>query len=268
LLSASWSTPFGRARFASAVIARTISTGKGTTDDWNGWFSGLAVDGTPPTALRDEVAACRSELADRSPEGVPGFVGIHEDVMVLDKPAGWVVHDAGVDAPDLSAWLGGLAPLHRLDRGTSGLVVYGRHAQASQVLEDAPLKAYLALVWGGTRPKGVVRRKLADARRGRALEAVTRYRTVERLGPVSYLRVRLETGRKHQIRRHMEGMGHPVVGDDRYRGQRKRSLAGAPERLWLHAGQLHLADGRCFEAPLPPSLADHLASLRAPSVAG
>ena len=192
----------------------------------------------------------------------PRIVADFDDIVVVDKPAGWVVHDAGGDAPDLGAWVGGLAPLHRLDRGTSGLVVYGRRAGASKVLEGAPLKAYLALVWGRTRPKGIVRRRLSDARRGRPLDAVTRYRTVASLDQVSYLRLRLETGRKHQIRRHMEGLGHPVVGDGRYRGRRLRKLPGAPERLWLHAGQLTLADGRSFEAPLPAELAEHLARLR------
>jgi len=240
-----------------------MRAGKGTTDDWNQWRADLLIGGAVPAPLRTDVEAIREALADTEPEAVPGFIAIHDDLVVMDKPAGWVVHDAGGGAPDLSEWIGGLDPLHRLDMGTSGLVVYGRHAHAFAALDDAPLKAYLALVWGGTRPKGTIRRALADARRGKPLEAVTKYRTVQRLGQVSYVRVRIETGRKHQVRRHMEGMGHPVVGDARYRGRRSQPLAGAPARMWLHSGQLHLEDGRHFEAPLPPSLAAHLEALRA-----
>jgi 23S rRNA-/tRNA-specific pseudouridylate synthase len=132
-------------------------------------------------------------------------------------------------------------------------------------------KTYLALAHGRTRKKGVIRRKLKDNRRKQPLPATTRYRTLEVLGTVSLVAVRIETGRKHQIRRHFEGIGHPLVGDSRYRGRRKRGLPGAPSRLWLHARALVLpgpllgdpvAEDLVFESPLPTELLAHLGSLR------
>ncbi len=230
-------------------------------DEWNSAFSSL-VAGVVPPSLAGVVGQLEVELAGRSPQELPGVLAVEDDVVVVDKPADWVVHDAGGDAPDLSAWLGGLPPAHRLDRGTSGLVLYARRPEVVAAVGEAHEKAYLTLVWGKTRPKGIIRRPLADGRRGRPLGATSRYRTIAQLGPVSYLRVRIETGRKHQIRRHLEGIGHPVVGDARYRGKGTRELPGAPDRLWLHAGQLALGDGRSWEAPLPPDLAAHLQGLR------
>jgi 16S rRNA U516 pseudouridylate synthase RsuA-like enzyme len=271
--------PFGRSRWASALGVLNPLGGveiDGDTVSLAGvnWpkakvtatSSGCRVSWNPTKDIDAGRALSLLEgLVVGPPEGQPGLVAVHEDLIVLDKPAGWVVHPALDDEEfDLQAWVGGLNPAHRIDRGTSGLVVYAREGYdpsasfASGLIE----KAYLALVYGRPQPKGIIRRKLSDARRGKPLEAVTRYRTVAKLGPVSYVRVRPSTGRKHQIRRHLEGLGHPVVGDTRYRGRGIKVLEGAPDRLWLHAGQLTLPDGRSFEVPLPPSLAAHLESLR------
>jgi 23S rRNA-/tRNA-specific pseudouridylate synthase len=123
-------------------------------------------------------------------------------------------------------------------------------------------KTYMALVLGRTHKKGVIRRQLEDQRRGHALDAVTRYRTTEQLPGVSLLRVTPETGRKHQIRRHFWGIGHPLVGDQVYRPKRRRKVFAYPGRLWLHAAALTLPDGRTFEAPLPTKLDEHLSALR------
>src|SRR5690606_14273653 len=147
-------------------------------------------------------------------------------------------------APDLVSWLRGQGedalPVHRLDAESSGLVICAaepalRQEAAGWFAEGRIEKTYLALVAGRARPKGVIRRALEDARRGRPLPAVTRYRTLELLGGVSLLRVRPETGRKHQIRRHMQGLGHPLVGDTRYGPRRPLRVPGFPGRLWLHA---------------------------------
>ena len=110
--------------------------------------------------------------------------------------------------------------------------------------------------------EGIIRRPLSYGR-GRTQPAVTRYRCLAVHGRFSYLEVRPETGRKHQIRRHLHGIGHPLVGDTRYRPRRFRAVPGFPGRIWLHALRLELPDGRHFEAPLPPELSAHLEVLAA-----
>ncbi len=193
------------------------------------------------------------------------------DLWVFDKPSGYTVHALpDSDAPDLIGWAqqavgapAELAPVHRLDLGTSGLVLCSTDAQqrteiGGWLARGEVSKRYRALVYGRTRRKGTVRRPLRDARRRRSLEATTRYRLLEWLGKFSYLEVRPETGRKHQIRRHLQGLGHCVIGDTRYRPKPFRTVPAFPGRLWLHAMQISLPDGRRFEAPLPPELQEHL----------
>jgi 23S rRNA-/tRNA-specific pseudouridylate synthase len=207
----------------------------------------------------------------------PRVLGTTErGLLVVHKPAGMRVHPANDDGvPDLLGWLRakrnlppGLAPVQRLDQGTSGLLLCGAtssaRAEASGWLEDHLVeKTYLAVVHGRTRKKGTLRRKLQDGRRGRPLDAVTRYRTLEWLGGFSLLAVRIETGRKHQIRRHLHGIGHAVVGDERYRARRKVRVPGWPGRMWLHARVLTLPSGETFEDPLPLELLHSLEAMRA-----
>jgi 23S rRNA-/tRNA-specific pseudouridylate synthase len=195
-------------------------------------------------------------------------------ILAVHKPAGWRVHPANADGtPDLVQWfeqqgLRGVRPGHRIDAPASGIVLCaaapGARAHISDLLQSPDTeKVYLALVHGQTRRKGTVRRPLADARRGRPLPALTRYRTLEQLGPVSLVAVRIETGRKHQIRRHLQGIGHAIVGDRRHRPRRRRqSVPGAPDRLWLHARALVLPDGTSIEDALPAELLAHLDLLR------
>ncbi len=209
----------------------------------------------------------------------PTLLSNDDGLWVIDKPAGRVVHAARPeDKPDLLAWARAhagapdtLAPVNRLDKETSGLVICAADkkllAEASSWFATAKVKKeYRALVFGRTHKKGVVRRPLQDARRGRALDAVTRYWLQRALPRASYLRVQPETGRKHQIRRHLQGIGHPVVGDRRYRPKRGsfKRIPGYPGRLWLHCLTLTLPDGRHYEAPLPTALEEHLAALGAP----
>lgn len=205
----------------------------------------------------------------------PTIVSDDEGLLVVDKPAGWIVHPAGpTAAPVLIDWvrealgLDYVAPVHRLDVETSGIVLLASRREVAGSLGAALArkelsKQYLALVAGRTNDKGIVRVPLDDARRGRPLEAVTRYRTAERLGGFTLVRARPEHGRKHQIRRHLASVGHPVVGDSRWGPRRPMRCPGFPGRLWLHASRLELPDGRAFEAALPPELEAHLAVLRA-----
>ena len=201
-------------------------------------------------------------------------------MVVVDKPSGWLVHPAGTDAPDLLAWLADqtdlppdLAPVHRIDRGTSGLAVFAPPSSAAgwgeRFASGSVRKSYYALVFGRTRPKGTIRRPLADARRGAPLPAVTRYRTIAELPRCSLLHVRPETGRKHQIRRHLQSIGHALVGDERYRPRGRPTVPAFPGRLWLHASALTATrpDGpdeageSHWQAELPPELADHLRAM-------
>lgn len=193
-------------------------------------------------------------------------------VLALNKPSGWVVHPDQAGAPALTAWLDAqgqsqLRPAHRLDRGTSGIVLCadaaGRAALGKWLADHAIQKTYLTLVYGKTRKKGTIRRALQDARRRRSLDAETRWRCQESLGAFSLLSVEPTTGRKHQIRRHLQGLGHAVIGDDRYRPRGRKTVPGFPGRLWLHAAKMVLPDGTVIEAPLPPALEEHLALLRA-----
>jgi len=217
---------------------------------------------------------------------VPTVVFAHGGLVVVNKPAGWVVHPAGrTNAPVVSLWLAAhlgvesAAALQRLDRETSGVVLFATRSEVAGIVSAALArkevkKQYLALVAGRANDKGIVRVALDDARRGRPLEAVTRYRTLERLGGFSLVQARPEHGRKHQIRRHLASIGHPSVGDTEYGPRRPLRCPGYPGRLWLHAArvelpedmvlpQIVLPDDRSFEAPLAPELLAHLELLRA-----
>jgi 23S rRNA pseudouridine955/2504/2580 synthase len=198
-----------------------------------------------------------------------------DDYYAFDKPAGLAVHPGAEGLPDLVTWIRGqrslprgLRPGHRLDRATSGLVLCGAtgpaRAQIAAWLAEAR-KTYLGLVAGAPESSaGTWDVPLADARRGRPLEARTDYRVLERLGGFTLLELELHTGRKHQLRRHLQGARLPLVGDDRYGPRRPRRVPGFAGRLWLHAWRLELPD-RVLEAPLPPALTAHLERLRGSS---
>ena len=219
---------------------------------------------------------------------------VHEDpdLVVLDKPAGMVVHPAaGHDSgtlvnallhhvKDLSGIGGELRPgiVHRLDRGTSGLMVVAKndraHQELSRQFQDREVeKEYVALVWGvvqaGRRIDAAIGRDPTDrqkmsTRAGRAREAVTRVTFAQHLKGVSLLKVAIATGRTHQIRVHLSAIGHPIVGDPVYGGVHRRVLPNLRpvmrlERPFLHAARLsftHPADAKrlTFESPLPEDL--------------
>ena len=209
-----------------------------------------------------------------------------DDLLIIDKPAGLVVHPAPghadgtlVNAPGPrrigggSAW-GGIAGVqrpgivHRLDRDTSGLLMVARNdrAQASlmaQLKARRVKKTYLALVQGsvsaavgrieapiGRDPKH--RTRMAVVPDGRP--SVTGYRVRERFAGWTLLELDLVTGRTHQIRVHLDAIGHPVAGDPVYgTGTSRRGPAGLA-RLFLHAWRLELtapSDGHLIRAVAP-----------------
>jgi 23S rRNA pseudouridine1911/1915/1917 synthase len=223
---------------------------------------------------------------------------VHEDdhVLVLDKPAGIVVHPgAGHARGTLVAGVLAHAPLiagvggprrpgvvHRLDKGTSGLLVVAKtsaayHSLMTQLKARTVQRRYLAVVHGRVRSnEGVVdapigrdprhRRRMAIRPEGQGKRAVTRYRVLERFAEFSYLEVKLETGRTHQIRVHLAQLGHPVVGDDTY--GRGRGPCPIPlEALALHASDLsflHPAtqERMDFSVPVAPRMHRLLSHLR------
>lgn len=213
------------------------------------------------------------------------------DVVVVNKAAGMVVHaGAGhshgtlVNAllhhfGSLSSLNGDLRPgiVHRLDRETSGVLVVARTDKAHQSLarqfHDREVeKSYLALVHGGMKqPKGrivtpiardPIRRTRMTTRLASGRAALTEYTMLEEVDRLSYLSVRIGTGRTHQIRVHLASLNHPIVGDRLY---------GAPPaeigRFFLHAHRLRFRSPStnewiAIESPLPPDLASFLDALR------
>lgn len=239
------------------------------------------VELTPPAA--PEGAAPRAQA-------MPLAI-VHEDrdLIVIDKPAGLVVHP-GAGVPDrtlLNALLAHAPQLmqvpragivHRLDKDTSGLLVVAKNVSAqanlaAQLAERSVRRTYLALVHGDPPASGTVqapigrdtrvRTRMAVTHRGK--EARTRYRVLERFGHAALIECTLDTGRTHQIRVHLQHIRHPVIGDAVYQRGTRRGIALG--RQALHAAALELVHPRSgkrmsWSAPLPADMKKLLASLR------
>jgi 23S rRNA pseudouridine955/2504/2580 synthase len=233
--------------------------------------------------------------APAAPRGVPALAVLFEDehLLAVDKPAGLAAHPgtgirgatlveaarAHLAVPaDLSPAEFRPSPAHRLDRDTSGVVLVAKTRRAMAALGEVlargdVAKTYLALVKGKMpRQRGTIDIPLAEheqtarsrERRGvNFQEAVTHYEVLASMREASLLSVRIETGRTHQIRRHLQAVGHPVAGDRRHGDFAWNRLARARwglGRMFLHAWRLaapHPAGGGPLrlEAPLPPELA-------------
>jgi 23S rRNA pseudouridine1911/1915/1917 synthase len=265
------------------------------------WLRGgnIRLDGARAQAKRHVAGGERIELVPPvlPPAALPAaqrmpLTIVHEDgdLLVIDKPAGLVVHP-GAGVPDrtlLNALLAhepALAQVpragivHRLDKDTSGLIVVAKNvsSQASlarQLAERTMRRTYLALVHGDPPASGTIdapigrdatrRTRMAVTHRGRP--ARTAYRVLERFGRAALVECRLETGRTHQIRVHFQHIRHPLIGDPVYQRGTRRAL-GFPRQA-LHAAELtlrHPRDGRAmtWRSPLPRDLRRLLESLRA-----
>jgi 23S rRNA pseudouridine1911/1915/1917 synthase len=221
---------------------------------------------------------------------LPDFV-IHadDDLLVVDKPAGLVVHPAPSHRGEtLVGLLGELAGggegsrpgiVHRLDKDTSGLMLVARNdssqrALAAQIKDRQVVREYLALVEGALESRsGTIDAPLGRDRRRRTRRAVrgagerearTHFEVIEVLPADTLVRARLETGRTHQVRVHFAAIGHPVAGDPEYGGRGRHGLT----RQFLHSARLsfsHPATGEemSFESALPADLEAALARVRA-----
>jgi len=259
---------------------------------------------------RVEVAVPAPPPGELAPEPIPLSVVFEDaDVLVVDKPAGMVTHPgAGRPVGTLAAAAIAHAPemagvgsprrpgiVHRLDKGTSGLIVLAKtraayDALTAQLAGRTVSRRYLCLAHGAVRradgvidapigrdPRSRVRMAVAPAGKGK--RAVTRFRVLERFGSgasaITFLECALETGRTHQIRVHLASLGHPLLGDETYRG-RRAAADGDPELpglmdglngVALHAAELafhHPITGEAmrFSCPLPDRIARILSHLR------
>ena len=211
-----------------------------------------------------------------------------EDVVVVDKPAGMVVHAGAGHATGtlvnallhrfetLSSGSGDLRPgiVHRLDKDTSGVLVVARNDRAQQALglqfrNREVEKIYLALVHGRMRtPEGrittpiardPVRRTRMTTKLASGRSALTEYRVLEEMGALSFLEVRIGTGRTHQIRVHLSSIRHPIVGDRLYGAPAQAPGLPTLDRFFLHAHRLRFqspssGENVTVESPLPPEL--------------
>lgn len=272
----------------------------------------VLLDGHPASTRSRRVAAGQALEVDQQapirPAALAGETGaelhvVHADdhVIVVDKPPGVVVHPgAGRSSGTLVQALLGRFPdlastgdpdrpgiVHRLDKGTSGLLMVARSPAAyaslvAQLGTRSVERRYLALVWGALATgAGVVDAPIGRSSNDRTRMAVvaggrparTHYRVLTRFSGDSELTLvecRLETGRTHQVRVHLAAIGHGVVGDGRYGGASDHVGAAAVTpavRPFLHASRLgfdHPGTGERlrFESPLPPDLEAVLATLR------
>lgn len=266
---------------------------------------GVTLDGRPVAAgsvrvgegQRLDIAVPEPDDGSASADSAVHVPVVHADeaLLVVDKPAGMVVHPGAgnrhntmVDGllaahPELAGVGEAHRPgvVHRLDRWTSGLLVVARTQPAYESLVDQmqrrlPTREYAALVWGHPESDaGTIEAPIGRSTRhptrmtvsGSGREATTHYRVDRRFSeprPCSLLSCRLDTGRTHQIRVHLRAIGHPVVGDREYGGSRPGIEL---ERPFLHARTLtfvHPSSGEevTFESALPPELAEVLAALR------
>lgn len=250
----------------------------------------ITVDGKPAkgknTAYGDETIVVLPQPAPEDTAFTPEAIAldiVYEDdaIIVINKPAGLVVH------PGSGNWSGTLLNgllhhcpqlvsvpragiVHRLDKDTSGLMAVGKTLAAQtdlvrQLQARSVKREYLALVWGTPRPFGTInsaisrdpheRTKMAVSNSPSAKPAITHYEWIESgeidRRPVSLVQCRLETGRTHQIRVHMQSIGYSLVGDAVYGKQHLRSFFHRQALQARRLGLMHPATGAPMEWVVP-----------------
>lgn len=278
-------------QFTRSRLQNLIRDGRVQVDDKVVTKTGFALEGRQEVQVRLPAP----EPTRLTPEDIPlDVVFENSDVLVVNKPAGMVVHPAAghatgtlvhaalAHAPEIEEINEEQRPgvVHRLDKDTSGLILIAKNESAHRWLQNQfkthqVEKVYLALVDGHPpTPSGRVeapigrdaafRRRMAVVPASKGRRSVTEYETLEFFDEHSLLEVRPLTGRTHQIRIHMAFLGCPITGDRLY-GYRRLTLP--IRRHFLHATRLSVRlpgedRPRTFEAPLPPELEKALQSLR------
>jgi 23S rRNA pseudouridine1911/1915/1917 synthase len=280
-----------RAELSRTQAATLIALGNVTVNGRREKASYRAVGGE---LVRVEIPVVEKRAV--SGEDIPLTI-VHEDavLLVVDKPAGMVVHPApgNWSGTLVNALLGrGALPspegeperagiIHRLDKETSGLLVVAKTDRAHRILSSAiaarrVVRRYALMTWGHLQEDEVVidkpiardprdRKRMAIVNKGRP--AKTDLLRLARFDAGDFLRAHLHSGRTHQIRVHVASIGHPVMGDDVYGGGGGRRVAGLPaKRHFLHAAWLafdHPVTGKRLDlrSPLPPELARALATV-------
>ena len=284
-----------RERLKALIAAGAVTGGSGVVRD-------------PATKLRGgetfAVSIPEARPSDTRPQDIPLAI-VHEDaaLLVVDKPAGLVVHPAAgnLDGTMVNALLhhcagrlsgiGGVARpgiVHRIDKDTSGLLVVAKTDTAHEYLSrqfaaHSVERRYTAIVAGHPAPPaGTIdaplarsaanRQKMAIVGPGKGKRAVTRYATVTKLQGAARIECRLETGRTHQIRVHLASIGHPLLGDPAYGGTRA-GLAGVLAELGFRRQALHAAtlgfvhpltqEKLSFESALPADIVELIGRLSA-----
>jgi len=213
-----------------------------------------------------------------------------KNILVIDKPAGLLVHPVKNEKNTLTDWLiknypeiknVGDSPIrpgivHRLDKDTSGLIVIAKNQKTFDFLKNQFKnreieKKYLALVHGKLKEKtGIIAKSISRSKRGKQTiaplkntkSAITRYKVIKEFGNYTLLEAKPETGRTHQIRVHLSSIGHPIAGDEKYKFKRQEKLLN---RQFLHAKYLKfsLPDGSIkeFKSKLPKELNNILEKL-------
>jgi len=228
----------------------------------------------------------------RSAPRVRDLVIVYEDdaIVVVDNPAGLLSVPLArrERAPSVARLIEDryrshrsrrVFAVHRIDRDTSGLVVFARHARAQEALKQQfinhePDRVYWAIVQGRLAPgsgtwrdrlawdQRALAQKAASARDPRAMEAASEYRVIETFRDATLIEVRLRTGKRNQIRIQAALRGHPLVGEQQYvKGEAASKIAFPRQALHAHRlGFRHPVDGRAlhFESPLPRDLAELL----------
>ncbi|HEU0033156.1 MAG TPA: RluA family pseudouridine synthase [Kofleriaceae bacterium] len=219
------------------------------------------------------VAAVERLEREVEPPPAPAVVFADDHVVVVDKPAGLVTaptpeSDRGDLLDLLSREYGEVYLIHRIDRPTSGLLVFGRTREANKILGDAFVRHDIEREYRAVAIGAVAEQTIDRPIEGRA--AITHVTPLEALYNATLLAVRLETGRTHQIRIHLAGVGHPIAGDAQHGGETARTFVPRAPRLALHAAVLgfqHPATHQPmrFESALPEPLARWIERLRLPT---
>jgi 23S rRNA pseudouridine1911/1915/1917 synthase len=277
--------------FSRARLQALIKDGCVSVNNRQIHKSGQMLD--KPAAIRLQVPPVQPSAL--VPEAIPlDIIFESQDLLVVNKPAGMVVHPAAghdrgtlvhaalAHAPEMEGISGEARPgvVHRLDKNTSGLILLAKNDAAQRWLQEQfrsrkVEKVYLALVDGKPpTPSGRIeapigrsasqRKQMAIVANHKGRQASSVYRTIEAFSSHTLLEIRPITGRTHQIRLHLGFIGCPVVGDTVY-GRRKPSLP--LQRHFLHAARLTIClpgedQPRQFEAPLPAELVQVLDQLR------